>query len=416
MTPFYHYFFVKVGYGNSLLRPLLSYFMKAQYLWFGYPQVPHEEALKGLDFNNKRIKSSVKDNWKNLLSSWQSRDDLARLYAFGHLDREMTRLFTYDEEFIYFFKPRDQIIPASDPVMQDFFNLGLTDDDRKNVGGAFEQKGENLAAHLTGGRFLPVTLIAKFSRAGLLPGINSLSVYQYFNRGAFRPLWSADSGKSKALTEVMALDALNNSINGAYSSTETEAAYGRMLRCYFDCLLSKEKIRIFSESLRPLLKSGKQNSTQIHFLTMSPSQLELLGAMILIDRGFAIDVGYAGSLDHIDVRGRLSHTPSENEVSILIEDFQTLGLPIKPKARDLLLETGVLQIQCKNYDHGTTLSRQLSPTIFLQYGTSPDIWSLKAISEVLVNSPELISKKFPNMWRWNLNLLRYFKDEIPESE
>jgi len=272
----YHFF--KSGYANSLF-PLC---IRENLIWVGYGNVDQ------ICIYNDVVSNTIKENYPPTCHTTEKQvpqkklEDLIRLFQISK-NKDDQILFSFFEDKLYFFK-----LKLNNQSKLDFKKYGDSDCQNylkdtslyKCVVRAFAPKDKTIESLISEGFFLEVEHIQSFSRSDLLPSINSLSVYQYFNRGTVRPISAANSDKESSLNMIKDENLLKG-ITDYLGNTVVEKRYGAFIRFYFDWLLIKScKKNNFEDYLVGELGVKISN---IPIMVLNPSQLEMIAALLLSD-------------------------------------------------------------------------------------------------------------------------------------
>ncbi|XZE56702.1 hypothetical protein SH139x_002827 [Planctomycetaceae bacterium SH139] len=257
-------------------------------------------------------------------------------------------LILFDKEDLYFFNPT----PEGDGCRS-----GLSIHRPNDPNGAYEKaKTINLKLFSAGGpidifKTLPVKLIAKVSRSKLHTSIDSLSVYQFLNRGTCRPIWRIVGPTGPGLSEMMKPITLPRiSENWPHHSGE-EKPFGALVRLYFNDLLS----RYASDDWRQKLQSEPRLSNftkdwstnkkkNLVWLSMNPILVETAAFYFCLDLGLLPDVGVGKGLDVVDIRARLPDRVTPQQICDVLSK---IPVQLSEGLRNRIYEERVLEIQCK---------------------------------------------------------------------
>jgi hypothetical protein len=300
-----YYFFMKVGTANMYLAQA----KKEGLMWVGFdgdkiPQV---------------AKNPLDDNWPQGVD--RALTDLYYLAgATSQFVRESCRVVTFNSTHLQIWK----------------------------ITGALQDMTEIAAQRLdiefaAGQKHFPAEIIREVPRSGLLGSINSLSVYQYLNRGTFRPVFRCypgaftDQSKNRWLLE-------SEKLNGFWRQEETN--YGVWVRLYLNSLAGESKWTV----LPPL--NAEQIRDLIPFI-VSPAQLETAAMHFAQDLGLTVDIGSGKGLDKVDVRASVRHKEKSERDRIVrsaLDLCSRNGFLLGDRVASNLLREFSLSIQCKNYD------------------------------------------------------------------
>jgi hypothetical protein len=317
------YFFAKVDNGNRLLE----FAEELGGFYIGFFDDEKSISNQILDFSldtDFEIKLNYPDwEYLNLFSEkrW----------------RKKIRIITYDSNELKFWEIIDKVtrfnkVHSSESLPKKLIKL----------------KQKNLKDfHLW--NFLPVKFLSAINRSLLPSSIDSLSVYQYLNRGTFRPLIRLADYKNKFKFPKLIEDDLNKfTIKTSKKIEETiiETKYSRILRFYFDAIFSeKEKYPIELRKTFSDLTASEKNL--ILGVLFNPAQVETMAMLLIQDIGFTADIGIGKGLDFVDIKGSLRHR-QETDISKCLEKLSTNDLiKFNKNTYDKIIKEKTINIQCK---------------------------------------------------------------------
>lgn len=208
--------------------------------------------------------------------------------------------------------------------------------------------------------FLPVKLKRTINRSILPSSIDSLSVYQYLNRGTFRPIFRLAEYKNKfdffnKIEDDLFQLKVKNHLNKETIITETK--YSRILRFIFDAIL--EKGNDYTNELKYLFTNLNDiEKNQIFGLLLNPAQVETLAMLLVQDLGFTADIGIGKGLDFIDIKGSLRHR-NLIKVDTLLSKLEIFNLiHFSNSTFQKIINEKTINIQCKA-DSYSNLSKDI---------------------------------------------------------
>jgi hypothetical protein len=238
--------------------------------------------------------------------------------------RDQCKVLIFGYKYLFIFSPTGELKPKKGFFEGCEFKSSYVKVLKQELGDK-----NNYMNSLDSSLFLPLKLEEMILRSDLPPAIDSLSVYQYLNQGAFRPLYACGKDRDdtldvfKYLQVLPRLDIEKTQVENDVPKKELtytakllntpdklETVYSSLIRFYLDN-------RVF-----PKISSNSFEAEVTLFCSLlSPLQLETAATYYLIDQGYVPDTVSGGSLDHVDIRGRKLDS---NEIE---------------------------ELQCKNYDH-----------------------------------------------------------------
>jgi hypothetical protein len=306
-----YYFFMKVGAGNRYLRQAIDTNM----LWIGFADIKEIPSTPLSPLAQESPTTRVDRGYTDLL----------RLAGVSRHMRESCRVITFGEEYLTVWKITDEI-------------RLLTPD---------EAKSAMQIATCDGDKVIRAEPIAQFERRSLLASIDSLAVYQFLNRGTFRPIFrcypDAFMQAADAANEWLTRDTAR--LKPFWGAGET--AYGAWVRLYLNTLTAE--LDPGWPTLPPHLSEDQIKSLVPYIL--SPAQIETTAMLFAQDLGLTVDIGVGKGLDAVDVKASARHRKGERYAVVkdalrICDEFALdLGIAVKRS----LQETSTLSIQCKDY-------------------------------------------------------------------
>lgn len=321
----YLYFFAKVDNGNRLLKAAKDF--GGFYIGFFDEEKPEDYPI--LDFpqdDSHPVRLNYPD-WEfiNLFSETRWRDRV--------------RVITYDESHLTFWKITGKVSKFDGAVSPKQKAIGLSKVNAKKT------DSDTSLWH-----FLPVAEVNRVQRSLLPAPIDSLSVYQYLNRGTFRPIMRlAEYKKVPEIKDYPALPQISiKAKRGKVTTNEplVETAYGQLVRVFLDAMV--ENGYKYSEHLRevfgPVSEPEKFGFVQALF---NPAQVETLGMLLLQDLGLTVDIGVGKGLDFVDVKGTARHHKKPNIAKSLkkLRDWKLAEL--SPGLEQKITTERTINLQCK---------------------------------------------------------------------
>lgn len=326
-----YYFFMKVGPSNCFLQ----YAQQLGGLWVGYAGV----AIPPVDKSGMCIKG-------------KEQADLRYMTAASHeVNRKKVYVVSFSKDTLQVFQITGSIEYLQDNNQLDWKNPKLYSTfDRvwhKNVENNLDGIGSKkfMETHFgdKGWKFLPAKLVAAIPRASLMAPIDSLSVWQSFNRKTFQPMFALQGNQGYRdltwLQDKPNLPALKISEKDSLS----EGQFGKIIRL---CLNSKVNIKNRSAFANltedQLIKTG--------FAMLNPAQVETIALHLCNDLDFCADVGTGKGLDVADVKGTVRHLHLEmrsKRIDLAIKKLESLGVQLSETLRSNIESTSSIRIQCK---------------------------------------------------------------------
>jgi len=208
-------------------------------------------------------------------------------------------------------------------------------------------------------RTLPVSLVARIPRHALYPSIDSLSVYQYLNRGTCRPFWRINGPTGADIDDAIIRDQAVPAYAGTLSE---ETAYAAFARSYLNDI-----IRVFArtgvEGHPPGLHACRDevDFEALALNTMNPILVETAALLFCQDLGLCPDIGVGKGMDVLDVRARATSVDgvrclkTASSAADLLHAVLKTGGGSPDEAVSHLRRHGVLDVQCKAAQRGQAL-------------------------------------------------------------
>jgi hypothetical protein len=331
------YFFMKVGFGNCLLRDAVESGRGGAptFLWVGYGQHPIPQA-------EADVQNSAGAPLDLRYLERASRDESTR----GRV-----RVLTFLNESLYVWRVIDRLRPISETEVE---SLVVRHADDGNAFAKFDLdvKKRDLGALRSElrSKALPVRLESVVSRVLLPACIDSLSVYRSLNSGTFRYLCPTKG----PLAEGLHLPLLNPEPVPLLLAGErewSEQPFACFVRRYLDWCLDPSA----TESFASTYGLTEADALSLATAVMSPSQLEVAAAMVVQSIGMTLDAGVGKGLDVVDVRASIRHRRHHADYAQHLARVKAaltglMGASIAPGVDEALDQAGSLEIQCKNYE------------------------------------------------------------------
>lgn len=213
----------------------------------------------------------------------------------------------------------------------------------------------DVAAFFPGFHWLPAKLQKKIPRHELLAPVDSLRVHRWLNSGTFRSLHSIKGnglmGQMSWLKEMEALD------HHVVPFNTKEAPYAKLVRRYLTGLLEPSITLALDE----------RQVAELAALWINPAQLETVGALLVLDLGFTLEVGLGKGQDVVDIKASLGHLKGADKKaaikSVLDRLEGTLMVSMTRAFRERLSENGIFWIQCKAQDLDERAPRSTAQTV-----------------------------------------------------
>ena len=411
----HQYFFMKVGYGNSLLEACCNPDGTANF-WVGFADHSIESASLNIGQNGVFDKvgiKSYKDQYKTRHEgahkiSPQNLGDILSLVCFSQASlRNSVRIVTFSPMYMDIWEIQGPLRYMNSQDVESIMNNLQSDkdslskalykfSDKANKGvPLLDQLRQHMGANA---KILPVKRICeRVERTKLIPTINSIAVYSYFSQGTFRRIASADSGRQLDLGKMFTYkdSALKCRSFPTFNNPATqEKAYGMFMRRCLDYYAQNSP----ELSLMDFIGLPHDAALTVSVLTLNPGQLEMFATLLVMDLGFIAETGYANALDHIDVRARYKGGDGFKSLLTSVTWLKSVfGKSLHGTCLDILEQQGVIQIQCKNYktngfNDGGVLCM--------------DVSHIQEIGRMIIASSEHFD--FTDTRRWLENLVEHF--------
>lgn len=397
------YLFMKVGFGNSLLKACQNEPDDTAGFYVGFSEFDLSHVCSHKDSNGffpetvwDSIKNHYKTQNKNQNPSTQGMGDFLRLVSFSDSrNRANVRLVTFSKLEMEIWEISNEIRYAEDEDIDKIVrNLQSEPTDYSLVCSKFnaaDKKDPQTLKTVLKSYILPVRRVCKpIPRSSLLPTINSISVYRSFTSGTCRRIASADSDRQKDLGPIF-----KDSITEFYEYNGVrypERAYGHFMRKCLDYYCSDD-----TTSLQTTLKLHDDDVSKVALFTLNPGQLETLTMLLMMDLGFIPEIGFANALPFIDYQGRFDTEYAKQANVSRAQAFQIISQVFELPKTGKWFEEDVIKIQCKNYNRS-----QAGSILFLDYKKLPTIKSI-------VDSHHHLGL-FKNAQIWLQNLSSKFAD------
>lgn len=383
-TSSFYYFFMKVGNANCFL----PYSKQLGGLWVGYDgdRIPTINKNGLVD----RDKEQADLRYMTLASQEHLRKRV-RVVSFG---KDSLQIYEITGPLQYL--GRNDSLDWSNPELYKTFPKIWRESVTKKLDGIGSKKFTEQMFGKTGWKLLPAKLVTSLPRSSLIAPIDSLSVWQSFNRRTFQPMFALNGNTSYSqlawLNAIPSLDPLKISTN----ETLQEGLFGKIVRIYLD---SKQ-----SNSNTYLGNLSSDELTKTVFAMLNPAQVETIALHLCNDIRFTADVGMGKGLDVADVKGTVRHlAKTEKEVRIrsAIEKLESAGVRFSEKLRTSIEATSTIRFQCKA--RTTNKSEDLGTVLLIEPGLiaqgRQDTLPLESLATTT-------NKLFPMFHEW-LDVLRY---------
>ena len=406
------YFYLKVGFGNSLLDvcrdPHDHAIGTEARFWIGFRDVDVKEldtALAGNEFlSGNEIKKYVK----------AKQADLLNLHVFTQdKHKESVRFVTFSKTHLEIWEPTGKLAAIQEhdcKTMHDRINNDIAL--RTHVAQCFDlKKGVDLSQRniaddklLRGAKILPAKRVAKIERSALIPTLNSISVFRSLSSGTCRRMASIDASRQKHLFKFNPV--FSKPIKFPfYDGTENwceEMAYGQFIRLsldYYSGVYGPEA------TLAEVMGEANNEKSLVKLIlnTLNPAQMETLALLLSLDLGFTPEIGFANALDHIDIRARWNPDLANGRQAItqakiirkIFKISETNALEANSN-----LQRGIILIQCKDYKHSEMM---LKGGVFVL-----DTSNTEAIYKILTDDYADSGNTFTQTKAWLRNLIWHF--------
>lgn len=202
---------------------------------------------------------------------------------------------------------------------------------------------------------LPARKVARIGRSALYTSIDSLAVYQYFNRGTCRRMWRAGGPTGAAMSDAIK-DHRQGEIRGAGGGERaSETSFGAFTRLYLNGVLkaanqagrgrlSRRHLSQpeLADSVMGLKASDKQ---AIVLSTLNPILVETAAMYLCLDLGLVADIGIGKGIDVVDIRARAESSRIAEHAAAKLRNVLDCDAIC-----DRLIEENVLELQCKASD------------------------------------------------------------------
>ncbi|PJZ76309.1 hypothetical protein [Leptospira neocaledonica] len=374
------YFFAKVDNSNKLLEfaETLGGF------YIGFYDEKNKISNEIVEFNSD-IDFEIKLNYPD----WE----YLNLFSEERW-REKVRIITYDSHKLSFWEITNKI-----GRFHEYHTLNTLPEKFKKI------KQDDLD-NFNLWNFLPVVLKNSINRSLLPSSIDSLSVYQYLNRGTFRPIFRLSKYKDKLIfSNDIENDRFEFTVKNHHKKDIKliETKYSRILRFYFDAIVKKGKD--FKQDLKRIFSNfSLQEKNQILSALFSPAQVETMAMLLIQDIGFTADIGIGKGLDFVDIKGSLRH----REEIIIEKNLSKLTKYSLVKLNQLTLNKIIsektINIQCKAKPHSDLLSDLLYILPDSKKSSMENVIFIDKIISCMGN--DTFSKDFPLLADW-LELQKY---------
>lgn len=378
----FYYFFMKVGNSNCFL----PFAQQLGGLWVGYDGLPLPQIEK------------------NIIVKGKEQADLRylQLVSQSHL-RHQIRVVSYGKDSLQIFRITDSLrllgpnknLDWSNPHLYITFPTAW----KESVKQRFGQVGsKEFMTHMqgpTGWKLLPARLEANLSRSSLIAPIDSLSVWQSFNRRTFQPMFSLEGTKSYTRLEWLKAQTKLPPLQVSQNEILNEGRFGQVIRYYLDAK-SQNQNSVFQNL-------SEKELTQTLFCMLNPAQVETIASHLCLDLGLTADVGVGKGLDVADVKGTVRHLEPAirlQRIKTALQKLEGLDVQLTERLRNCIEATSTLRFQCK----ARTTSKDLDlGTVLL---IEPGATTARSDTLFLERLSEAPAREFPHFHDW-LRVLRY---------
>lgn len=380
----HYYFFMKVGNANCFLK----YSQQLGGLWVGYDLDPIPNI-----------------NSSGLVVAADEEPDLRYMtYVSQEHIRKNVRVVSYGKDNLHIYEitgplqylKRTDAVDWSDPDTYATFPRAWWESVKEKLDGIGSPKFLDAMFGECGWKLLPAKLIASIPRSSLIAPIDSLSVWQSFNRRTFQPMFTLKG--SSAYSELGWLEKVPKlePLNIAQDEVLEEGQFGRIIRLYLD---SKQK-----DAGNPFGDLPSQDITKTIFAMLNPAQVETIALHLCTDLKFTVDVGLGKGLDVADVKGTVRHLSSQERATRIRSAISTLeiaGVRFSEKLRTSIEATSSIRFQCKA--RPTEAAEDLGTVLLIEPGRADSNKKDTLVLESLrLSDPKL----FPTFHDW-LAVLRH---------
>ena len=346
----YYYYFMKAGHANCFLK----YARQLNGLWVGY------------DGDNI---PKIKNN--GICSKGSEKADLRYMTASTHGTlRKEVRIVLFGKDNLQIFEPtaplqylkKTNAVDWADPKLYKSFPAKWHKLIKKNYGGIGSSKFFAQVFGKSGWKLIPAKLVTVIPRASLLAPIDSLSVWQSFNRRTFQPMFSSNSGSALEKINWLKTEASLTPLKISDNETLQETPFGKFVRLYLNSKISDDN-QVFCNL-------SKDELTQTIFGILNPAQVETIALHLCRDINFTVDVGLGKGLDIADVKGTVRHlnaTDRKNRTQAALKKLEFAGVNFSEKLRTNIEATASIRFQCKAKK--TAVTDELGTVLLIQPGT-----------------------------------------------
>jgi uncharacterized protein YoaH (UPF0181 family) len=201
---------------------------------------------------------------------------------------------------------------------------------------------------------LPVERLGSMPRSELYTSIDSLSVYQFLNRGTCRPLWPISGTGPR---HVGMVDTITNQRQESVRWTgDDETWFGVFLRLYLNSILHRVLGDRWpdgwaNEAQLGNMPEGERLQLTIH--TFNPILVETAALYFCLDLGLIADIGTGKGIDVIDIRARAESEGAAQAAADSLGRLEHEGVATGEAVGNViqrLRERRVLEFQCKAAD------------------------------------------------------------------
>lgn len=382
-TNSHYYFFMKVGNANCFL----PHSQQLGGLWVGYdgdpiPTIEDRLVVKGNEQADLRYLTFVSQSHVR---------DQVRVVSFG---KDNLQIFQITGPLQYLGKNNG--LDWSDPNIYKTFPASWKESVEKTLDGIGSKKFIDKMFGDSGWKLLPAKLLASIPRSSLVAPIDSLSVWQSFNRRTFQPMFALKGNTAYSYLEWLNSVPSLSPMKVGNNELLQEGLFGKLVRLYLDARLENSNTHFDKLSLNELTKTV--------FAMLNPAQVETIGLHICNDIRFTADVGMGKGLDVADVKGTVRHLIQANRelrIREAISKLESAGVNFSEKLRTSIEATSTIRFQCKARQ--TNSDEDLGTVLLIEPGA---INTKKKDTLFLESLAKTDAHSFPMFHGW-LDVLRF---------
>lgn len=347
------FYYIKAGPSNCLIEAFVK-------------NIDINKSIKILvGFGNISLPSKYDSkfiaNKKNSNGKLKEEKDLTLLYeSSSESNRKKSRYFTFTSDKIYILEPTSLLRHINKSEVGELVSFVNSKKEVKCLLLARDWNVDEIKTDTH--KIIETKCVGILDRSNVLPTLSSLAVYQYFTRGTFRPLKAIGKDRSTLLETVIDTGGLQTG----------ETVYGFFFRKYIEHAISgkntTESNPVFFKNHFNLKSSDDLSKRQLLLSTLNPVQFEAAIALLLMDLGWVVDFFSANALDVIDISARTDDADTKKRTikvlsAMTLCENDDLDIELKNVITNKINDDGIVQFQCKDYDHGETLLCQKSVII-----------------------------------------------------